>query len=452
MRPEQLADGILLYNADCREVLRSRPDNSVDSVVTDPPYALVSIVKRFGSANAAPAKGNEAYMRASAGFMGKQWDTGDTAHSIEFWQECLRVLKPGGHVVAFAGTRTYHRLAVAIEDAGFEIRDMVQWIYGQGFPKSHDVSKGIDRAAGAEREIIGKSNRHGGGIVGNGSSYELPPEIHSITAPATDSARQWQGWGTALKPANEPICLARKPLSEKTVAANVLKWGTGAINVDGCRVDSGGEAIAAHKGGGNRNVLGGTGGESLNGYLSGDAGKFLNTQGRWPANVITDGSEEVVKGFPDDGRKPPQPRNGGFRSEDARRGNVDFKSGCRPTLPVDRGDSGSAARFFYSAKASKVDRAGSKHPTVKPIKLMQYLARLVTPPGGTLLDPFAGSGTTGVAALREGFKAILCERETEYAADIRSRFATVDKTDDGARNSATEFIDELPLWANQLST
>ncbi|MBA8838150.1 DNA methyltransferase [Ochrobactrum sp. RH2CCR150] len=205
-----------LYQADCRDVLRSLADNSIDSIVTDPPYALVSIVKRFGKPGRAPAKGNEAYQRASAGFMGKTWDTGEVAFSEEFWRECLRVLKPGGHVVAFSGTRTYHRMAAAIEDAGFEIRDQLGWLYGSGFPKSHDVAKQIDKSAGFWRGKAGAIKDKTVGQVAKGTEYERTEKGE----PITDEAREWLGWGTALKPAWEPIALARKALSG-TVAANV---------------------------------------------------------------------------------------------------------------------------------------------------------------------------------------------------------------------------------------
>lgn len=356
---KQFRDGaITLFGGDSRDILKEMPDNCIDSIVTDPPYALVSIVKRFGKPGSAPAKGNEAFMRASRGFMGKEWDTGEVAFDPEFWVACMRVLKPGGHLLSFGGTRTYHRMACAIEDAGFEIRDMMQWLYGSGFPKSHNVGK-------------------------------VAPE--------------WEGWGTALKPANEPIVLARKPLSEKTVAANVLKWGTGAINIDGCRV----------------------GDEVLKGITAGQAKRHNmvtpERTGRFPANVITDGSEEVVVHFPNSKSTGGQASLGAFRDGDV------YGKGKNVIEKIDPGygDEGSTARFFYQAKANKHDRAGSKHPTVKPIKLLRYLIRLITPPGGIVMDPFAGSGTTGEAAYMEGCQAILIEREKEYQDDIAQRFERV---------------------------
>lgn len=229
--PVFLNGKVELRPGDCRDVIKAMPDNSIDSVVCDPPYALVSIQKRFGKPGSAPAKDGDVYARASAGFMGKQWDTGETAFAAEFWAEVLRVLKPGGHVVAFSGTRTYHRMAVAIEDAGFEIRDQLAWVYGSGFPKSHDVSKAIDKAAGIWRGRAGAVKESTVGQAAKGTEYERTDKGD----PATPAARAWDGWGTALKPAWEPICLARKPLTG-TVAENVLEHGTGALNIDATRI------------------------------------------------------------------------------------------------------------------------------------------------------------------------------------------------------------------------
>lgn len=425
MNDEQFLDGkVTLYNGDSRDVLKSIPDNSIDSVVTDPPYALVSIVKRFGSENSAPAKDGDVYARASAGFMGKQWDTGETAFAVEFWAEVMRVLKPGGHVIAASGTRTYHRLAVAIEDAGFEIRDMVQWLYGSGFPKSHDVSKGIDKALGHKREVVGEvtDRRNDGTVYGVGHSGVL-----TDGAAITPEAAQWQGWGTALKPACEPWVLARKPLIG-TVAANVLAHGCGALNIDGCRIDSDGESLSG-------GMINGTSkcGEGWdrpwrhdeatierNKAVQAERIARAESLGRWPANVIHDGSEEVIAGFPETGAA----KSGGIAGwQDSYVGGK-----YKPIERTGYDDSGgSAARFFYSAKADALDRVGSKHPTVKPVDLMQYLCRLITPPGGVVLDPFAGSGSTGEAAWREGFRCVLIEREEEYAEDIRDRLRVADQ-------------------------
>lgn len=449
-------EGVKLIHGDCLKVLKGIPDNSVDSIVTDPPYGL--------------------------SFMGKKWDYDVPDQAI--WEECLRVLKPGGHLLAFSGTRTQHRMAVRIEDAGFEIRDMIAWVYGSGFPKSMDVSKAIDKMDAADarrerqlrftewmrstgltsaeinritdtnmgghyttaasqpsvatrehfeklrphfgvdvpewveqmvdertvesenfkrREVVGRSESTAatGGVYGEyGKGFD-------ITAPATDAARQWKGWGTAIKPALEPITVARKPF-KVTVAANVLEWGTGAINIDGCRVAT----VDDLNGGAYSDT------ERKNKFFKGlgaGAGEYVQPSGRWPANLIHDGSDE-------------------------------------PTELL-----GDAARFFYCAKASKRDRddgldgfeaakttfAAGKglrnngdgtprnqtqsnkniHPTVKPAELMAYLCRLVTPPGGVVLDPFMGSGSTGKAAVREGFRFIGIEIDANYLAIAEARIA-----------------------------
>lgn len=376
-----------VLHGDCLEVMRALPDNSIHAVVTDPPYGL--------------------------SFMGKHWDKG--VPGVPFWTEMLRVLKPGGHLLSFAGSRTYHRMAVAIEDAGFEVRDQIMWVYGSGFPKSLDISKDLDRMAGAEREVIGKKLHARDGDVSNQKWSDNGSSLKSyvgsnqtlgtgyITAPTTDAAKQWQGWHTALKPSHEPLCLARKPLSEKTVAANVLKHGTGGLNVDKCRVE-----------GQKRNAAYREEGAPVNGGSMFGNTRHVNidvNQGRWPANLIHDGSQEVLELFPTSSS-----RSGGTRGKSQIWGNA---AGQQDRNGYD--DAGSAARFFYTAKASRAERQGSKHPTIKPLSLMRYLVRLITPPGGTVLDPFAGSGTTGQAALLEGFKAILIEREAEYIADIKQR-------------------------------
>lgn len=484
---------VTLFCGDSRDVLKSIPDSSIDSVVCDPPYALVSIMKRFGADGAAacvvPEGGSGAYARASAGFMGKTWDTGETAFAVEFWREILRVLRPGGHVVAMAGTRTYHRLACAIEDAGFEIRDaiveflsadpagrafveslsetqlgafkrlaaiigfegMLGWVYGSGFPKSHNVAKSIDKAHGVEGEkiatgdavkrMIPGAEQHKGGWEKNDGRSFLP---HNYV-PASADAAPWEGWGTALKPAIEPICLARKPLAKgMTVASNVLAHGTGAINIDGCRIESGpdhAEKCASVVGlGSNR-----TG--DVYGEWKGVREDSYKAAGRWPANVIHDGSDEVVVLFPEgDGA-----RGGNPREKTGTQG-VCFGKGLQAGGDrVVRNDFGSAARFFYTAKADADDRLGSKHPTVKPVDLMQWLCRLVTPKGGTVLDPFAGTGTTGEAAFREGFNAILIEREAEYQADIRRRMALVMAgPEERRRESIKAKIGDQPFEAGSL--
>lgn len=367
-----------IHHGNCLDVMKGMPDNSVDSIVTDPPYGL--------------------------SFMGKKWDYDVPEQAI--WEECLRVMKPGGHLLAFAGTRTQHRMAVRIEDAGFEIRDMIAWVYGSGFPKSHNLKD------------------------------------------------EWLGWGTALKPALEPITVARKPF-KGTVAANVLEHGTGALNIDGCRINPG-ELVP---GGGNGKA---NNGGNFAGEYRGERPKVEpHTSGRWPANLIHDGSEDVVEQF------PVTTSGGGNKSGRKEKGVCYGKYGA-PDPDVRDIDTGSAARFFYCAKTSRKDRnegldgfegqtpsdktgrkegsvglvgnpdnkgqtanpfangggiSQNNHPTVKPTDLMAYLCRLVTPPGGTVLDPFMGSGSTGKAAMREGFRFIGIEMDADYLAIAEARIA-----------------------------
>ena len=419
-----IADRVRLYRGDAREGVAALADASIDAIVTDPPYALVSIGKRFGKPGAAPARSAGAtgvYQRASAGFMGQAWDTGETAFDPAFWAECLRVLKPGGHVVAFGGTRTYHRLVCAIEDAGFEIRDQLAWLFGSGFPKSHDVSKGIDKASGAARQVLGYNAHARPNRVGKETKLSGVQTIGGeVTEPATDAAREWDGWGTALKPAHEPIVLARKPLIG-TVAANVLAHGTGAIHVDACRVafaDEQDQAAAAQRSCQDQNAGREVYGRFENGPAS--LGPYLEglSKGRFPANVVHDGSDEVVGAFPktSSGEFLPHHRASGA----GKLGTFEMRDRTGEVHPT-YGDSGSAARFFYSAKADADDRVASKHPTVKPVDLMQWLVRLITPRGGVVLDPSAGSGTTGEAAWREGCRAVLIEREAAFQEDISRR-------------------------------
>jgi DNA modification methylase len=487
-----------LFEGNCLEVMKTMDADSIDSIVTDPPYEL--------------------------GFMGKSWDSSGIAFNVEVWQEALRVLKPGGHLIAFSGSRTYHRMAVAIEDAGFEIRDQIMWVYGSGFPKSHDVSKAIDKNNGetgrllkftnwmrttglkakeldeatgtnmgghylttpsqpaiptvelwqkirplvadvpewvdelvdrieAEREVVGTKPSSLGETVAAGERNQEIIDYHKnkivdITVPATAAAKQWQGWGTALKPAHEPMVLARKPLIG-TVANNVLTYGTGGLNIDGTRVGS----------------EGGTSGSnfvpnSTPIYGKGFGGKVEITQlaaGRFPANFIHDGSDEVVALFPQTaGNHGGRVATSGFE--------FGAGNGSKISATNAKQDFGSAARFFYCAKASKKDRnegldgfevrrssgygydhglgnAGegmfkdrnpikaNHHPTVKPTSLMQYLVRLVTPPNGIVLDPFLGSGSTGKAAMYEGFNFVGIELTPEYLPIAKARilFALQDK-------------------------
>lgn len=442
-----------LQSGNCKELIKQLADNTIDAIVTDPPYEL--------------------------GFMGKKWDATGIAYDAELWRECLRVLKPGGHLLAFSGSRTYHRMAVAIEDAGFDIRDQIMWVYGSGFPKSHDVSKAIDKMAGAEREITGTAKRTPASHTNTSHEYgfgENTDGVFNITAPATDAAKEWNGWGTALKPAHEPICVARKPLIG-TVAENVLEHGTGALNIDGCRVGiEGGTSIENVKNvnrSGNENVYGT--------YKNMAFGKPVFGLGRWPANLIHDGSAEVLAGFP-------ETQNGGKRNAERQTKNSneyetrEQKWGYKGKTCVEifGGDRGSAARFFYCAKASKRDRdegcggldvkqqavsakksqryiddvncadgkyqaskapSRNHHPTVKPTELMRYLCRLVTPPNGLILDPFTGSGSTGKAAILEGFRFVGFEMETQYIeiATARIEWALEQKTKQNTEQENTLF-------------
>jgi DNA modification methylase len=504
----------ILYNANCLDQLKALEDNSIDSIVTDPPYGL--------------------------SFMGKKWDY--DVPSVEIWAECLRVLKPGGHLLAFAGTRTQHRMAVRIEDAGFEIRDMIAWVYGSGFPKSLDVSKAIDKVNGeagrlhkftafmrtsgltarqineatgtfmgshyltdksqpaiptcalwvklrplcgevpawvdelvarieAEREVVGQDTkaRSTSGAsalptVGGETFYQT----WDITTPATEAARQWQGWGTALKPALEPITVARKPLIG-TVAENVLEHGTGGLNIDGCRVDGAPPSVPQPVfNSPTGRIYGMKTGEGRNGEMS-------QATGRWPANLIHDGSDEVVAGFP-------EAKSGGYPAEGLQRSHVSTYGKPNKTPPQRFTTSeGSAARFFYCAKASKRDRDegldgftdkqaaglpmrsadgerggegldGTKtdrltirknvHPTVKPTDLMRYLCRLVTPPGGVVLDPFMGSGSTGKAAMLEGFQFIGIELSKEYFEISKARIEAAVKPAESTEPTTSDLFED----------
>jgi site-specific DNA-methyltransferase (adenine-specific) len=380
---------VLVYAGDCIEVMARMPEDSVDAITTDPPYGLE--------------------------FMGREWDGFGTPLGFQTWtqswaREAFRILKPGGHLLAFAGTRTYHRMASGVEDAGFEIRDCIAWMYGSGFPKSLDVSKAIDKAAGAERDDVYEDKT---GVTDN-LAYGKGLSVGVIERrPATPEATRWNGWGTALKPAYEPIVVARKPLSG-TVAQNVLEHGTGALNIDAARIGTEG----ARSNGSN----GKTGTAAY-----GDYGSFERVdygKGRWPANIaldetaasMLDAQSGEVKGAVSNGIK-------------ATSGNGAAGIYCGPSEQrPGYADNGGASRFFYTSKASRQDRnagglADNTHPTVKPTELMRWLIRLVTPPGGIILDPFGGSGSTGLAARAENTRCILIEREPEYLNIIRDRLA-----------------------------
>lgn len=378
--------------ADSKDVLPTLPDASVDSVVTDPPYGL--------------------------SFMGKAWDYDVPGAAL--WREVLRVLKPGGHLLSFFGSRTYHRGVVQIEDAGFEVRDSLVWMYGTGFPKSLNVSKAIDEAAGAVREVVGmrpefaaRANRKRVGInpfditMADGG-FSNPQTVGQITAPATTEAAQWEGWGTALKPAHEPIVLARKPLIG-TVAANVLAHGTGALNVDGCRIAavSDDKLVRPFIQRGDNRVLG----KGLG------AGVQAEPSGRWPANVCLD-EEAAALLDAQSGDRP------GSHDQAPTRSPNSLWVGEGANTGVGRNDSGGASRFFYTAKASRAERGEPNiHPTVKPVDLMRWLVRLVTPPGGVVLDPFTGSASTGVACRLEAMRFLGIERDAHYSSIAKSRLS-----------------------------
>ena len=396
MEPVVVVGGARVFLGDCREVLKSLPDNSVDSVVTDPPYEL--------------------------GFMGKSWDSSGIAYDVTVWEECLRVLKPGGHVLAFGGSRTFHRLAVAVEDAGFEIRDNIAWISSKTFPKSLDVSKAIDKKLGAEREITAwvkqpfkqdngaaeaEYNQYKGTKTSDEAGYRRSPITEAVTA----EAQRWDGWGTGLKQVVEPVVLARKPFGKGvTVAGNVLAWGVGGLNIDGSRIGSDARETSGMK--------------SL-GVMHDDEWKpkdlpSKTVHGRWPANVILD---EVTAGLLDEQSGVLKPATSRTPAKPEAIAKAIFGGGAAGPL---YNDTGGASRFFYVAKTSKRDRNegledSNGHPTVKPTQLMRYLIKLVTPPGGTVLDPFTGSGSTGKAALLDGFNFVGAELTEEYLPIIEGR-------------------------------
>jgi len=419
MTPQIQVGNATIYAGNNLDILPKLADNSVDSIVCDPPYEL--------------------------GFMGKTWDNSGIAYSVELWRECLRVLKPGGHLLAFGGTRTWHRLAVAIEDAGFEIRDNIAWLYGSGFPKSHNISKAIDKMQGVEFEAKPASGV--GFMNSNDDGYNTTLNQLTRIGESSDEAKQWDGWGTALKPAHEPIVVARKPVIG-TVAENVLQFGTGALNIDASRIAGAIQSVPQPSLGVKERIVYNFGtGEGRNGQMSN------NTQGRWPANIILDEytaellnqQSGVSKSL---AHNRPHDNKWGFSvAKDTPEG-YDYNSGI-----TGYSDSGGASRFFYVAKANKRDRnegldelpeqiltgrdAGqderqvpyktrsnpvkNTHPTVKPTALMQYLIRLVTPDNGTVLDPFCGSGSTGKAAILENKSFIGIELTPEYLPIIQGR-------------------------------
>lgn len=377
-----------LHNGDCLDVLKTMPDNSIDSCVTDPPYGL--------------------------SFMGKHWDY--DVPSADIWREVLRVLKPGGHLLAFFGSRTYHRGAIQIEDAGFEIRDQIMWLYGSGFPKSHNIGKSIDKAAGATRKIIETKVSKSGGmahIMKTNSQqgyrpndyYEDKGNVIEITEPATDEAKQWEGWGTALKPAHEPIVVARKPITQ-TIAKNVLEYGTGAINIDESRIPLAENDPLQNTLKGDGHAIDTASTDTKWGFKSVDREGGL---GRWPANVIHDGAIDIPEGkFFYCAKASKSDRDEGLEN---------FLTKKIVTFQTGGGASGNPS----SISAGRNTEYKNNHPTVKPTDLMKYLVKLVTQSGGIVLDPFMGSGTTGKACGFEGFGFVGIERDPDYFEIAKAR-------------------------------
>lgn len=436
-------DRVTVLHGDCLGVLRADelgydyrlgyaapkiPDCSVDAVVTDPPYGL---------ANTDPAhvaqtitrwvNGERDYLPGGAGFMGKAWDA--FVPPVAVWDECLRVLKPGGHVLCFAGSRTVDLMTLGLRLAGFDIRDSIAWLYGSGFPKSLDVGKAIDKAAGAERRVLGRA---AGAASSRTASLGVYAPEYDHTEPATPDAERWQGWGTALKPAFEPVIVARKPLAG-TVAANVLQHGTGALNIDGCRVHTPGSEAKAYtvkrmKPGATLERTGGNWRPEAGDDLPWEEGREYEGQtkaGRWPTNVALD-DRQAAELDEQSGERPAGGKVTGNQRSRTGQSGIYGEYGAVENSPYN--DTGGASRFFptfrYEEKAPTAERprvGGVAHPTVKPLDLMRWLVRLVTPPGGKVLDPFAGSGTTGEACVVEGFECVLVEREDDYLPLIRQR-------------------------------
>ena len=403
-----------IYKGDCLERLKEIPDKSVDSVVCDPPYHLTSITDRYGSKDSTSAKfGTDgAFQRASRGFMGQDWDGGDIAFRCDVWRECLRVLKPGGHLIAFGGTRTIHRIACAIEDSGFEIRDMISWLYFSGFPKSHNVSKACDRLAGVDRPVMAEVPMNGAkfklteSIMDNGG-YNDPDRIsYEITRAVTEEAKRAEGLGTALKPSQEPAILARKPLDGLSIAETWKRYGTAVLRIDDCRFGFGdpcwvgpnekikeiAPSINAHAG---RDQNGGSFAKNTSQMII----HYHSDKGRWPSNIYQCA-------------KP---------NRKEKESGLDHLDPITGHEAVEREEGSAGLKSPRAGAGRTATEIRNSHPTVKPVKLMRWLVRLVTPKHGVVLDPFTGSGTTGVAATLEGINFIGCELTPKYWPIIEGR-------------------------------
>ena len=408
---------MLLLNGDCIEQMQKLKDEGkqIDSVVTDPPYHLTSIVKRYGKEGSAPAKDRDGlYQRQATGFMGKEWDGGDIAFRKETWELTYDLLKPGGYLLAFSASRNYHRMAIAIEDAGFEIRDQIMWLYGSGFPKSLNIGKGVDKKQGNDREIVGQNSdilkkqakdlREGKRKILdslNSGASNRNNGFSNVSADITKGNSEYEGWGTALKPAHEPIVMARKPLSEKSIVDNILKHRTGGINIDGCRIKSEDNPVKWTK---PRGGIWKTDSDAK-------AELVENKKGRFPANVMHNGLEEEWARYFYCPKTSKSERNQGLDNFETKK--MGMSGGAQ--------SKGEGYDKAQSIGLNRVIEKKNTHPTVKPVELMRYLCRLVTPKGGVVLDPFMGSGSTGMAAKHEGFDFIGIEKDKEYFKICESR-------------------------------
>ena len=444
------------------------PDGTFDSIVCDPPYGIAfmgskwdNYGQRCGDAtvderrriaedyaeahDGAPRYGNSRHDTRNSRREGLNFQAAMTP----IFAEALRVAKPGAYMCCFGSPRTYHRLTCAIEDAGWDVKECCMYIHGQGFPKGMNISKAIDKRLGAEREVIGtatngsganliKIANHGPGDTGIGN-WDGSGKVYDVTAPASAEAKEWDGWNTQLKPAYEPIVIAQKPV-EKTIIDNVLKYGTGAFNVDACRVPTGNESVSNHSRSAEAAVSKGIYGDSIAQETHQTAGQTL---GRYPANLVHDGSPKVLALFPNTGKSK---GGGGVKYVGTHVYDGGYKGKEYETVGFM--DSGSAARFFYCAKPSRRERGeGNTHPTVKSVALMRWLVRLVTHRGGLVLDPFMGSGTTGIAALQEGMRFVGIEQDADYMEIAKRRIAEAEAEIEQARAKERHefFQQELPL-------